>query len=155
MAAEGQRGGIRLHTSAYVASLMQAGVISWAYLGDMTRARSLLSQVSIRQHTSAYVSIRRHTSAYVSIRQHTSAYVSIRRHTFNILSVLRSAYVSILQHTSAYVSIRRNTSAYASIRVMTRARRLLSQDVLAACAYGIRQHTSASVFACCLSAASA
>ncbi len=39
------------------------------------------SQVSIRQHTSAYVSIRQHTSAYVSIRQHTSAYVSIRQHT--------------------------------------------------------------------------
>jgi hypothetical protein len=29
------------------------------------------TNVSIRQHTSAYVSIRQHTSAYVSIRQHT------------------------------------------------------------------------------------
>ncbi len=34
---------------------------------------SYVSNVSIRQHTSAYVSIRQHTSAYVSIRQHTSA----------------------------------------------------------------------------------
>jgi hypothetical protein len=133
VAAEGQRGGIRQHTSAYVASLMQAGVISWAHLGDFTRARTLLSQVSIRQrstcirqHTSAYVSvrapyclrfpsIRQRTSAYVSVRQRTSAHVSIRsayvqhtfsirQHTFNIRSVMRSAYVSIRRHTSAYAS---------------------------------------------------
>jgi hypothetical protein len=39
---------------------------------------SYVSNVSIRQHTSAYVSIRQHTSAYVSIRQHTSAYVRMQ-----------------------------------------------------------------------------
>ncbi len=50
--------GIGLHTPAYV------------------------SNVSTRQHTSAYVSMRQHTSAYVSIRQHTSAYVSRRQQTY-------------------------------------------------------------------------
>jgi hypothetical protein len=135
VAAEGQRGGIRLHTSAYVASLMQAGVISWAHLGDMTRARSLLSQVSIRQHTSAYVSIRRHTTACVSIRQHTSAYV---QHTF-------STAFSIRQHTSAYVSIRQHTSEYVSIRQHT-CHDACAPPLVAGCASSMRlRHTSAYV----------
>jgi isocitrate/isopropylmalate dehydrogenase len=39
---------------------------------DSLLSHIVASDVSIRQHTSAYVSIRQHTSAYVSIRQHTS-----------------------------------------------------------------------------------
>jgi hypothetical protein len=106
------------------------------------------TDLSIRQHTSAYVSIRQHSFsmrpggsnatstalpqplAYVSIRlhsirQHTAAYVSIRH--FHRPPGGRAANRclhyrhngSIRQHTSAYVSIRQHTSAYVSIRQHT------------------------------------
>jgi hypothetical protein len=71
--------------------------------GAAARAAKLArTQVSIRQHTSAYV------TAYVSIRQHTAD-------TEQLLALLNSPEPK-RQHTAAYVSIRQHASACVSIR---------------------------------------
>jgi hypothetical protein len=111
-------------------------------------ATDYMSDVSIRQHTSAYVSrcygFRRRP--HVSKGQHTSAYVRCQLTTAYVsISLLRNSAAALCQHTSAYISKWQHAWAYRCYGILRRPYARIRQHMSACVSIPLLRNSAAAL----------